>query len=116
MTALFTRNSPYSRVSRQIHSLTKLRLLQVCILFFSLNTLLTDIPIINTDVPSTVLFASPIANTPIEESIKKRNTCAVCGTTVKDTDRQIHLGEHILKALLGVQDLLVKVNVSCLGS
>ncbi|KAJ7759828.1 hypothetical protein B0H14DRAFT_2634356 [Mycena olivaceomarginata] len=56
-------------------------------------------------------YASPIANTAIEQSILTRNACRVCGKPVKDQDRQGHVGEHIMKALHGVEDS-VKVPIS----
>ncbi|KAJ6556912.1 hypothetical protein B0H10DRAFT_2371775 [Mycena sp. CBHHK59/15] len=56
-------------------------------------------------------YASPIANTAIEQSITARNTCRVCGKAVKDQDRQGHVGEHIMKSLRGVEDS-VKVPIS----
>ncbi|KAK6971446.1 hypothetical protein R3P38DRAFT_3497451 [Favolaschia claudopus] len=42
-----------------------------------------------------VIYASPIANTAIEESIQNRNACRVFGKAVKGPDRQQHVGEHI---------------------
>ncbi|KAJ7907497.1 hypothetical protein B0H13DRAFT_1618384, partial [Mycena leptocephala] len=38
--------------------------------------------------------------------------CRICGKPVKDQDRQGHVGEHLIKALCGVQDSSVKVPVS----
>ncbi|KAJ7203197.1 hypothetical protein C8J57DRAFT_1621238 [Mycena rebaudengoi] len=52
------------------------------------------------------------ANTVIEESHNKRHTCRICHKPLKDTDRQRHVGEHILKALYQVEDLSAKVPVS----
>ncbi|KAK6987897.1 hypothetical protein R3P38DRAFT_3229735 [Favolaschia claudopus] len=36
----------------------------------------------------------------------------MCGKTVKDPDRQHHIGEHILKALRGVKEVSARVPVS----
>ncbi|KAK7001164.1 hypothetical protein R3P38DRAFT_3217330 [Favolaschia claudopus] len=47
------------------------------------------------DLPDAVIYASPIANTAIEESIQNRNACRVCGKAFKGPDRQQHVGEHI---------------------
>ncbi|KAJ6612416.1 hypothetical protein B0H10DRAFT_1760472, partial [Mycena sp. CBHHK59/15] len=38
--------------------------------------------------------------------------CRICKKPVKDTDRQYHTGQHILKALRGVSDPGVQVPVS----
>ncbi|KAJ7447664.1 hypothetical protein FB451DRAFT_1535824 [Mycena latifolia] len=57
-------------------------------------------------------YAAPIANTAIEQSISNRNACRVCRKPIKDQDRQCHVGEHIMKALRGVEDPSVKVPVS----
>ncbi|KAJ6624086.1 hypothetical protein B0H10DRAFT_1943560 [Mycena sp. CBHHK59/15] len=56
-------------------------------------------------------YASPIANTAIEQSITARNACRVCGKAVKDQDRQGHVGEHVIKSLRGIEDS-VKVPIS----
>ncbi|KAK7034836.1 hypothetical protein R3P38DRAFT_2518785 [Favolaschia claudopus] len=61
-----------------------------------------------------ISYASPIANTTIEESVRSRKACRVCSKVVKDQDRQGHTGEHILKALYNVPDASVKVPVSFL--
>ncbi|KAJ7741552.1 hypothetical protein DFH07DRAFT_778032 [Mycena maculata] len=57
-------------------------------------------------------YTSPIANTAIERSIKDRLACRICGKSVKDQDRQLHVGEHILKALKDVEDVSAKTPVS----
>ncbi|KAJ6550135.1 hypothetical protein B0H19DRAFT_1074017 [Mycena capillaripes] len=62
------------------------------------------------DYPS-ILLAWPIANTAIEESIKRRRACGVCQEPVRDTNSQGHVGQHILMALRGVQDPSVKINI-----
>ncbi|KAJ6518572.1 hypothetical protein DFH09DRAFT_1098400 [Mycena vulgaris] len=59
-----------------------------------------------------IVYSSPIAGTVIEESNINRHTCRVCQKPVKDTDRQTHVGQHILKALCGVSDMSVKFPVS----
>ncbi|KAK7026965.1 hypothetical protein R3P38DRAFT_2480031, partial [Favolaschia claudopus] len=41
-----------------------------------------------------------------------RKTCRVCGKAIKDQDRQQHVGQHIIKAMYGVEDTSVKTPVS----
>ncbi|KAJ7479045.1 hypothetical protein FB451DRAFT_1172165 [Mycena latifolia] len=68
--------------------------------------------------PSTVLasrgviYSAPIAGTAIEESNINRHSCRICQKPVKDTNRQTHVGQHILKALCGVLDESVKIPFS----
>ncbi|KAJ7761933.1 hypothetical protein DFH07DRAFT_867598 [Mycena maculata] len=63
-------------------------------------------------VPRDYLFRT-IANTAIGESNISRHTCRICQKPVKDTDRQTHVGHHILKAFCGVVDESAKsVSVS----
>ncbi|KAJ7022129.1 hypothetical protein C8F04DRAFT_1402565 [Mycena alexandri] len=57
-------------------------------------------------------YFKPIAGTPIEETHFNRSTCRVCGVVVKDTNRQTHVGQHILKSICGVNDPSVKLPVS----
>ncbi|KAJ7236528.1 hypothetical protein C8J57DRAFT_1569556, partial [Mycena rebaudengoi] len=59
-----------------------------------------------------ILYSSPIANTALQQSSIQRNTCRICQKTVKDADRQTHVGLHIIKSLFGVQDASAKVPVS----
>ncbi|KAJ7140069.1 hypothetical protein C8R43DRAFT_858013, partial [Mycena crocata] len=51
-------------------------------------------------------YANPIAKTAIEQSLRDRNTCRVCRKPVKDTDRQMHVGEHIIKFMCRVDDIV----------
>ncbi|KAK6988921.1 hypothetical protein R3P38DRAFT_3438887 [Favolaschia claudopus] len=57
-------------------------------------------------------YSLPIQGTAIEESHRNRSTCRVCGLVIKETDRQQHIGRHILQSVLGVRDPTVKVPVS----
>ncbi|KAK7002390.1 hypothetical protein R3P38DRAFT_2794903 [Favolaschia claudopus] len=57
-------------------------------------------------------YSLPIQGTAIEESHRNRSTCRVCGLVIKETDRQQHIGRHILQSVLGVRDSTVKVPVS----
>ncbi|KAJ7849431.1 hypothetical protein B0H13DRAFT_2402726 [Mycena leptocephala] len=59
-----------------------------------------------------IVYSSPIAGTAIEESNITRHTCRICQKVVKDTDRQMHIGQHILKTLCGVADSSAKFPVS----
>ncbi|KAK6966807.1 hypothetical protein R3P38DRAFT_2590224 [Favolaschia claudopus] len=59
-----------------------------------------------------IIYSAPIAGTVIEQSNLTRHTCRVCQQPVKGTDRQIHVGRHILKAICGVPDTSVKFPVS----
>ncbi|KAJ6582561.1 hypothetical protein DFH09DRAFT_912293 [Mycena vulgaris] len=59
-----------------------------------------------------IIYSSPIAGTVIEESNLIRHTCRVCQKPVKDTERQTHVGHHILKAICGVADISAKFPVS----
>ncbi|KAJ7903852.1 hypothetical protein B0H13DRAFT_1482469, partial [Mycena leptocephala] len=45
-------------------------------------------------------------------SITDRMACRVCRKSIKDQDRQSHVGEHLLKALRGVGDASVIAPVS----
>ncbi|KAJ6580330.1 hypothetical protein B0H10DRAFT_1962565, partial [Mycena sp. CBHHK59/15] len=51
-----------------------------------------------------VHYSHPIVGTVIEETHFNRGTCRVCGVVIKDTNRQQHAAEHILKAMCGVED------------
>ncbi|KAJ7631263.1 hypothetical protein B0H17DRAFT_1150322 [Mycena rosella] len=55
------------------------------------------------------LFGLADANTAIEQSITNRNACRICRKLVKDPDRQAYVGEHIMKALHGIEDSSAKV-------
>ncbi|KAJ7232378.1 hypothetical protein C8J57DRAFT_1579011 [Mycena rebaudengoi] len=57
-------------------------------------------------------YASPIADTAIEQSILNRNACRICQKSVKDQDRQAHVGQHIMRALCGVEEHSATVPVS----
>ncbi|KAK7007109.1 hypothetical protein R3P38DRAFT_3325559 [Favolaschia claudopus] len=59
-----------------------------------------------------IIYSAPIAGTVIEQSNLTRHTYRVCQQPVKGTDRQIHVGRHILKAICGVPDTSVKFPVS----
>ncbi|KAJ7241100.1 hypothetical protein C8J57DRAFT_1085356, partial [Mycena rebaudengoi] len=59
-----------------------------------------------------IFYSSPIANTPLHQSAIQRDTCRICHKTVKDGDRQTHVGMHIIKSLLGVHDSSAKTPVS----
>ncbi|KAF8218166.1 hypothetical protein K438DRAFT_1901061 [Mycena galopus ATCC 62051] len=63
------------------------------------------------------LYALPIAGTAIQITSTDRRKCRVCNKQVKDTDRQMHVGQHILKSLLGVTEpdiiLLVSSDSPC---
>ncbi|KAJ7463934.1 hypothetical protein FB451DRAFT_1491961 [Mycena latifolia] len=59
-----------------------------------------------------VIYAFSIVDTPISDAIANRQACRVCGKTVKDTDRQTHMGQHIRKALRGIQEDSVKCPVA----
>ncbi|KAK7021669.1 hypothetical protein R3P38DRAFT_3541400 [Favolaschia claudopus] len=64
--------------------------------------------------PLGINYSAPIAQTVIADSIASRKTCRVCGKAVKDQDRQQHVGQHIIKAMYGVEDTSVKTPVrSC---
>ncbi|KAK6971610.1 hypothetical protein R3P38DRAFT_2813661 [Favolaschia claudopus] len=64
-------------------------------------------------VVSRIVFRPPQhAEAFIEQSNLTRHTCRVCQQPVKGTDRQIHVGRHILKAICGVPDTSVKFPVS----
>lgn len=51
-----------------------------------------------------VIYSRPIAGTPIEVTNSDRQKCRICDKPVKDTDRQMHVGTHILKSILGIPD------------
>ncbi|KAJ6603724.1 hypothetical protein B0H10DRAFT_1957782 [Mycena sp. CBHHK59/15] len=51
-----------------------------------------------------VIYSRPIAGTPIQVTNSDRQKCHVCDKPVKDTDRQMHVGAHILKSILGIPD------------
>ncbi|KAJ6455112.1 hypothetical protein DFH09DRAFT_1508591 [Mycena vulgaris] len=55
-----------------------------------------------------VVYSSPIADTAIQQSLIDRRSCRVCQKPVKETDRQIHVGQHIMMALCGVKDTSAK--------
>ncbi|KAJ7926528.1 hypothetical protein B0H13DRAFT_1599480, partial [Mycena leptocephala] len=57
-------------------------------------------------------YSSPIAGTAIEATNINRHTCRVCQKPVKITDRQTHVGHHVLNALCGVSDFLILRQVS----
>ncbi|KAF8173571.1 hypothetical protein K438DRAFT_2051185 [Mycena galopus ATCC 62051] len=64
-----------------------------------------------------IFYSLPIAGTSIEQSYHNRKKCRMCNKEVKDTDRQTHIGQHILKALRGVAEpgiiLPVTVDYPC---
>jgi hypothetical protein len=59
------------------------------------------------------LYALPIAGTAIQITSIDRRKCRVCNKQVKDTDRQMHVGQHILKSLLGIAepDIILPVSM-----
>ncbi|KAJ6586611.1 hypothetical protein B0H10DRAFT_2335394 [Mycena sp. CBHHK59/15] len=59
-----------------------------------------------------VHYSHPIVGTVIEETHFNRGTCRVCGVVIKDTNRQQHAAEHILKAMCGVEDPSLKFPVA----
>ncbi|KAJ6603348.1 hypothetical protein DFH09DRAFT_1019322 [Mycena vulgaris] len=59
-----------------------------------------------------VIYSLSISNTDIARTNADRNSCKLCNKQVKETDRQNHAGEHILKALRGVSDPGVQVPIS----
>ncbi|KAJ6599974.1 hypothetical protein DFH09DRAFT_1271514 [Mycena vulgaris] len=54
------------------------------------------------------LFPNFTADTAIQQSLIDRRSCRVCQKPVKETDRQIHVGQHIMMALCGVKDTSAK--------
>ncbi|KAJ7091031.1 hypothetical protein C8R44DRAFT_750778 [Mycena epipterygia] len=58
-----------------------------------------------------IIYSSPLANTVREEININRHACRICHKSVKDTDRQTHVGHHILKAMCGVVDNSAKFPV-----
>ncbi|KAJ7021304.1 hypothetical protein C8F04DRAFT_1013482 [Mycena alexandri] len=59
-----------------------------------------------------IYYSNPIAGTVIEETHFNRSTCRICGVIVKDTNRQRHAAEHILKSMCGVFDPTIKSPVA----
>ncbi|KAJ7491375.1 hypothetical protein B0H11DRAFT_1859355 [Mycena galericulata] len=59
-----------------------------------------------------IMYSKPIAGTTVEQTHLNRNTCRVCGILVRDTNRQTHVGEHILKSMCQIEDPSVKAPVS----
>ncbi|KAJ6608039.1 hypothetical protein B0H10DRAFT_1955781 [Mycena sp. CBHHK59/15] len=55
-----------------------------------------------------VVYSFSIVNTPIFDAIANRQACRVCGKSVKDTDVQTHMGQHIRKDLRNVPEESVK--------
>lgn len=58
-----------------------------------------------------VIYSLSIANTAIAQSNASRHCCPICKKPLKDTDRQNHAGQHILRAMRGVIDPGVQVPV-----
>ncbi|KAK6988259.1 hypothetical protein R3P38DRAFT_3444360, partial [Favolaschia claudopus] len=46
-----------------------------------------------------VFYSFSVVDTPIYAALINRQACRVCGKSVKDTDIQTHMGEHIRKSL-----------------
>ncbi|KAJ7822223.1 hypothetical protein B0H13DRAFT_1659783 [Mycena leptocephala] len=72
----------------------------------------TTLPASGNYPPRLLILITPIAGTAVEQTHFNRNTCRVCDIPVKDTNRQAHVGEHILKSICQVQDPSVKSPVS----
>ncbi|KAF8205853.1 hypothetical protein K438DRAFT_1756600 [Mycena galopus ATCC 62051] len=63
------------------------------------------------DAPA-IIYCKAIAGTTVEQTHLNRSTCRVCSIPVKDTNRQVHIGQHILKSMCGVPDPSVKSGIS----
>ncbi|KAK7005923.1 hypothetical protein R3P38DRAFT_3283060 [Favolaschia claudopus] len=59
-----------------------------------------------------VIYAYSIVDTPIFEAITNRQSCRICSKTVKSSDIQNHVGQHIRKALRNIHDESAKYPVS----
>ncbi|KAJ7659168.1 hypothetical protein DFH06DRAFT_1406208 [Mycena polygramma] len=59
-----------------------------------------------------IIYSLPIAGTAIQITSDNRQNCRLCHKHVKDTDRQMHMGQHVLKALQGVPEADIYDGVS----
>ncbi|KAJ7436869.1 hypothetical protein B0H11DRAFT_1936312 [Mycena galericulata] len=51
-----------------------------------------------------IVFPWAIADTPIQQTAAARQKCRICNKHVRDTDRQMHVGGHILTSVFGVPE------------
>nr|GAT42887.1 predicted protein [Mycena chlorophos] len=50
------------------------------------------------------LYSLPVAGSVVEETFRDAGACNLCGKIIKETERQNHVGEHILKSIIGTDD------------